>query len=120
MAEDVALLEADDLAVVEMEVGAADGAARHLEDDIVRLGDVRDGGLDHADVLGAEPGEGLHLRAIRATLRGARDERCAENDRVRARTLYSGWMTVSTGPIESWKALAAACMVDVNVCVGWA
>jgi hypothetical protein len=68
MAEDVALLQSEDFGVVEVEVGAADRGSGDLEDDIVRLGDVRDRRLDEADVLSAVPGKGLHFRAIGAVL----------------------------------------------------
>jgi hypothetical protein len=69
VAKDVALLEAHDLAMVEVKIGAADGATGDLEDNIVRLGDVRDSSLDHANILVAEPGQSLHLRTILTVLR---------------------------------------------------
>src|SRR4051812_10966712 len=63
VADDVARLHAHHEAVVEVEVGAANGAARHPDDRIARLLDDRIGHRIAADVVLAMPAEGLHAIA---------------------------------------------------------
>ena len=60
MTHDIAVLHAGHVAVVEMQVGAADRATRHLDDGISRMFDLGIGNLIATDVLGAVPAQGLH------------------------------------------------------------
>src|SRR5690606_4226668 len=60
MAHDVAGFHARHEAVIEMQVGAADGAARHPDDRIPRMLDFRIGDLVAADVLLAVPAKCFH------------------------------------------------------------
>src|ERR1700716_3049124 len=62
MAQDVAALHAGHIAVVEMQVRAADRAARHLHDGVARVLDPGIGNLVAVDVLGAMPTQRPHGR----------------------------------------------------------
>jgi hypothetical protein len=62
VAHNVAALHAGHEVVVEVQVGAADGAARDLDDGVPRLLDHRIGHLVAADVRGAMPDQSLHRR----------------------------------------------------------
>lgn len=68
VAEDVALLERDNLAVVQVEVGPADGRAGHLEHDIVGLGDGRNADVHDLDLVRPLPSERLHGAPVLAGL----------------------------------------------------
>ena len=62
MAEHVALLHGRDITAHQVEVGAADGAGRHLDDGIAPVLDLRIGHGLAADGAAALPGECLHDR----------------------------------------------------------
>ncbi len=96
--EHVALLHGGDEAVVEVQVGAADGGRRHADDRVALVQDPRIGDLDDVDLLLAEPAVrfhwgGLLVRSITpsprrparpgsgAAPRGSRTERCGSSRR---------------------------------------
>ena len=71
MADDVAGLHAGHEAVVEVQVGAADRAARDLDDRVAGILDLRVGNSVAADVRGAVPDQGFHT-ALHETRNTAR------------------------------------------------
>ena len=60
MPEQVSLLQAQDLAVVQVQVGSADGGSGDFENDIAVLGDIGNIGVDDLDAVGSLPSQGLH------------------------------------------------------------
>ena len=60
MSKNVTFLQGNDLSVVEVEVGAADGRSGDFEYDIIRLRDVWDGCIDDAHIHCAEPCQSFH------------------------------------------------------------
>jgi hypothetical protein len=69
---DIAVLHAGHVAVVEMQVGAADRATRHLDDGVARMFDLGIWNLIATDVLRAVPAQGLHcFSPIRLLVGGA-------------------------------------------------
>ena len=66
MAQNVSPLKVDDLTVVEMEVGPADGSAGDAKNHVVWLTYVWNRCLNDTNIPRTEPGKGLHCRAILA------------------------------------------------------
>ncbi|MNY13134.1 hypothetical protein D3C86_1462510 [compost metagenome] len=60
MSEDVARMHAGNDAVVEMQVGAADGRGGDLDDGVPRIDDLRIGDRVHPNVVLAVPGQCAH------------------------------------------------------------
>jgi hypothetical protein len=60
MSEQVSLLQAQDLAVVQVQVGTADGGSGHFENDVGVLSDIGNVGVDDLDAVGSLPSQGLH------------------------------------------------------------
>ena len=61
LTENIVLLECDDLPMVQMQIGSANGGSRNLQDHVFVLSDSGYVAFHHLDVVGTLPGQGLHL-----------------------------------------------------------
>ena len=102
---DIAVLHAGHVAVVEMQVGAADRATRHLDDGISRMFDLGIGNLIATYVLGAVRAEGLHCSSPFACPddAGSRSRRASGLCRMLAGPLARRCRSVNAGTIRLFR-----------------